>query len=255
MILEVLDHAPTELSPPERLLLVALAETARDDTRMCWPGMETLTRRTGLSARRVREVLAELAQRGYEVRVPSGVDRHGMPVFASKGHRTVYRVPAFRQRGTDTAASKEAEVRPLSGTQRRQNSASFGSAKAAESGTQRRRNPVAKAAESRPPSPHEPSREPSNTRASDPSRNGRPQPAAWLDGAVDFVTERLTATTGRTYDRRNITDSVTGFLSGKTVSNPGAYVRKSADKNPLQFEPTPMPERYQPEEKRTSHDH
>ncbi|MGH3936443.1 MAG: helix-turn-helix domain-containing protein [Pseudonocardiaceae bacterium] len=150
LMIEVLDHAPAELTPPERLLLVALAETARDDTRSCWPGMETLTRRTGLSARRVREVLAELAQRGYEVRVPSGVDKRGMPVFASKGHRTVYRVPPFRQRRPDSAALEGAGSRPLH------------DAKAAESGAQRRRNPVAKAAESRPPSPQEPSREPSN---------------------------------------------------------------------------------------------
>lgn len=112
LIVEVLDHAPVELAPQERLLLVVLAETAADDTRMCWPGMETLTRRMGLSARRVREVLADLGQRGYEVRVPSGVDRHGMAVFASKGHRTVYRVPAFRQRGTDPAPFKAAGSRP-----------------------------------------------------------------------------------------------------------------------------------------------
>lgn len=152
LIVEVLDHAPAELTPPERLLLVALAEEARDDTRRCWPGMETLTRRMGLSARRVRQVLAELAQRGYEVRVPSGVDKHGMPVFASKGHRTVYGVPPFRQRGQSTAALKGADVRRLCDP------------KAAGSGTQRRQDPVAKAAEYCPPLPQEPSKKPSNPR-------------------------------------------------------------------------------------------
>jgi hypothetical protein len=104
LMVEMLDHAPAELTPAERLLLVAIAEKANEQTRMSWPGMDTLTQRTGLSDRRVRQVLADLAARGYEVRVPIGVDRHGMPVFATKGHRTEYRVPTFRQRGPDTAA-------------------------------------------------------------------------------------------------------------------------------------------------------
>lgn len=86
-----------------------------------------------------------------------------------------------------------------------------------------------------------------DARGSGGSRNGKPGPA-WLDGAVEFVTERLTAVTGRSYDRRDITESVTSFLRGKTVSNPGGYVRKSADKNPLQFEPTPGPSRFRKED-------
>lgn len=130
LIVEVLDRAPAELAPQERLLLVVLAEAAADETRECWPGMETLTHRVGLWARRVREVLADLGQRGYKVRVPSGVDKHGMPVFASKGHRTVYRVPTFPQRRRDLAPLKAAGFRPLSDS------------KAAESGIQRRRDPA-----------------------------------------------------------------------------------------------------------------
>lgn len=82
-------------------------------------------------------------------------------------------------------------------------------------------------------------------RGSDPSRNGR-QPE-WLAGTVDFVIERLTATTGRTYDRRDITDSVNNFVSGRKLTDPGAYVRKCADDNPLQFRPTPSPMRYRKE--------
>jgi hypothetical protein len=153
LMVEMLDHAPAELTPSERLLLVAIAEKANEQTRMSWPGMDTLTQRTGLSDRRVRQVLADLAARGYEVRVASGVDRHGMPVFASKGHRTEYRVPAFAQRGTDTAALKGDAHGRLSG------------AKGGRSGTQRRPDPVAKGAGSGRPSPQEPSREPSNQRA------------------------------------------------------------------------------------------
>lgn len=87
----------------------------------------------------------------------------------------------------------------------------------------------------------------SNPRAIGGSRNGRPS-SAWLEKTVDVVAEQLTAATGRAYDRRDITDSVTGFLSGKKVTNPGAYVRKCADENPLQFEPTSMPQRFRKED-------
>jgi hypothetical protein len=64
---------------------------------------------------------------------------------------------------------------------------------------------------------------------------------------VDFVTERLTAITGRTYDRRDITDSITAILRGRKSGTPAAFIRGCVEKNVLQFEPTPMPQRYQPE--------
>jgi hypothetical protein len=232
LIVEMLDHAPAELTPSERLLLVVIAEKANEQTRMSWPGMDTLTQRTGLGERRVRQMLADLAARGYEVRVPIGVDRHGMPVFATKGHQSVYRVPAFRQRRTHTAALKGDAHGRLSDT------------KEAGSGTQRRQDPVAKAAESCRPSPQEPSKGKPSHRASDGSRNGKPG-TDWRDSAVDFVAERLTQETGKTYDRIDITDSVTSFLSGKQVANPGAYIRKCATDNVLQFKPTSMPPRYE----------
>lgn len=106
LIVEVLDHAPDELTPRERLLLVALAEKASDDTRTCWPGMDTLTRRTGLSPSSVRAILAQLAEHGYEIRVPAGTDRNGNQTFAHNGRATAYRVPHFRQRRQDPAALK-----------------------------------------------------------------------------------------------------------------------------------------------------
>jgi len=99
LINEVLDHAPAELTPVERLLLVALAEKANDLTRRCWPGMELLTKRLGVGERRVRQVLTELATRGYELRVPAGCNKRGEPVFATRGHRTVYEIPTFGPKG------------------------------------------------------------------------------------------------------------------------------------------------------------
>lgn len=80
----------------------------------------------------------------------------------------------------------------------------------------------------------------STTRAgarSDASRNGR-APAEWLAPTVEFVSQQLTVATGRTYDPRDVTDSVTAFLRGKSVTSPDAFVRKCAQQNPLQFAPT-----------------
>ncbi|MDQ3762609.1 MAG: helix-turn-helix domain-containing protein [Actinomycetota bacterium] len=95
LIAEVLNHAPAGLSASERLVLIVVAEAARDHTRLGWPSMQVLARRTGLSERAVRKVLARLADRGYELRVPAGTDRTGAPIFAHKGHATVYRLPRF----------------------------------------------------------------------------------------------------------------------------------------------------------------
>lgn len=174
-MVEMLDCAPAELTPAERLLLVAIAEKADEQSRMSWPGMDTLTRRTGLCDRRVRQVLADLAARGYEVRVQRGVDKHGKPVFATKGHRTEYRVPTFRQRRTHTSALKEdAHVR-------------LSDPKAEISGTQRRKYPVAKEDVGFRPSPQEPSREPSNQRAR-------------ADDEVTAVIEALRDRTGKIID-------------------------------------------------------
>ncbi len=126
---EVLDYAPGELTSPERLVLIVLAEAAHDATRECWPGMETLTRRTGLSERHVRRALADLAAHGCDVRVAVGVDKRGWPMFANKGHRSRYRLPDLRRR---------TPVTPLDPHQRRTPMAPCSESKAAESGTQRR---------------------------------------------------------------------------------------------------------------------
>lgn len=223
LVVEVLDHAPAWLTTQERLLLVVLAETASDQSRTCWPGMEILTRRMGLSPRRVREVLADLAARGYELRVPSGVDKHGMPVFATKGHRSTYRVPSFRQRGTDPAPFKAAEARPLSPPKR------------AGSGTQRRRKPVEKGAGSRPPFPQEPSEEPSN------------HPRASYERTAAVI-QALRDRTGKTIDPQHAELLIKQLLHGRIgIRDPVAYLTGAIakDPDPTRFLPTPSPPRYQ----------
>lgn len=125
LVVEVLDHCPPEASPAERLVLLALAEKARDETRVVLPSRldgpctrcglpeagcagrdgrgragtccqecrhretvrETLLRRTGLSPEGLTKVLRRLAARtpSLEVRVPLRHDARGRPVFAWEG--------------------------------------------------------------------------------------------------------------------------------------------------------------------------
>ncbi len=227
LIKEVLEHAPPDLTSGERLLLLVLAEDANDISRKGWPGMETVTRRSGLSERGVRKTLERLAERGYELRVAVGTDKNGKTVFACRGHATVYLFPAFAPSdgGTPVPALKE---------------------KGGTGVPERRYCSTEKAVPQYRPSSQVPSRSPQTPSGKNLNGNGKP---GWLDSSVDLVAARLTKATGRTYDRRDLTESVLGFLSGKTVTNPGAFIRKCADDNPLQFMPTPSPPRYQREER------
>lgn len=98
LIEEVLDHSPADLTPAERMILIVLARHANDQTRECWPSIDTIARQTGIQAGSVSKALQRLGKRGLEVRIPVGFDKRGCPVFAHKGHKTTYRVPVFEQR-------------------------------------------------------------------------------------------------------------------------------------------------------------
>ncbi|MBS2963816.1 helix-turn-helix domain-containing protein [Actinocrinis puniceicyclus] len=95
LVVEVLDHAPRELTQAELVVLVVLAEQAREATRECWPGMELICHRSRLQEDSVRKVFQRLAARGLEVRVPVGKSRSGQPIYAHHGARTLYRIPRF----------------------------------------------------------------------------------------------------------------------------------------------------------------
>jgi hypothetical protein len=95
LVVEVLDHAPRELTQAELVVLVVLAEQAREDTRECWPGMELICHRSRLQEDSVRRVFQRLAARGLEVRVPVGKSKSGQPIYAHHGARTLYRIPCF----------------------------------------------------------------------------------------------------------------------------------------------------------------
>lgn len=98
LIVEVLDEAPDDLTARQFQLLLTLAESARDSTRIAFPGREKLMRRMRADNwDAVAKVLRSLAARGLEVRVPKGEDSSGRPVYATHGSQTTYRIPEFKQ--------------------------------------------------------------------------------------------------------------------------------------------------------------
>lgn len=102
LIIEALDFAPEDATPAERLLLVALAEKACDESRRCiyWSRSENprdvLRRRMGVSESGVQKTLARLTKRGLDPRVPLTTDKHGRPVYAFEGRASEYVMPVLR---------------------------------------------------------------------------------------------------------------------------------------------------------------
>jgi len=93
LIVEVLNHAPADATPGEMLLLMVLAESARDGTRIAYPSMTDLALRTRLTVAGVRKAVRLLAARGLDPRVVAGTTRAGRDVYAFRGHQVTYRVP------------------------------------------------------------------------------------------------------------------------------------------------------------------
>lgn len=112
MVVQVLDHAPADLTAGERLLLIALAEKADDATRrVLWSRDEdprtTLRRRTGLSDSGLRKTFQRLADRGLDPRVVLLHDAAGRPVFAHHGAVATYRLPQLDEGGTTGSPSED----------------------------------------------------------------------------------------------------------------------------------------------------
>lgn len=91
---EMLDHAPASWTPSERLVVVAIAEQANDNTRRGYPGIELIAHRAGVDVGTVSRTLNRLRKKGAELRVPmEGVGNKGQAIYAVRGHRTVYAIP------------------------------------------------------------------------------------------------------------------------------------------------------------------
>lgn len=68
IVAEVLQHAPENLGPASRLVLVCLAERARDGDRLARKSVARMAREAGMSERTVKRALTELSRRGLIVR-------------------------------------------------------------------------------------------------------------------------------------------------------------------------------------------
>jgi len=83
LMVEVLDHAPQTLTPRERWALIAIAEDARDETRLCLKGVEsnpTLVRRMRAGRSERAAIIAGLIEKGALERVKRG-QMHQHAVF------------------------------------------------------------------------------------------------------------------------------------------------------------------------------
>ncbi|WP_156042395.1 helix-turn-helix domain-containing protein [Rhodococcus sp. UNC363MFTsu5.1] len=123
LVKEVLDGAPPQLGPSERLVLVALAEWADVDQRVCWRTSGELAARVGVSEDGLRKVLQRLAKCNLDPRLPISFAASGSPVFAHKGRATTFRVP-FMTAWTDPKGGTE--VPPLNDPQAVSNSSTGG---------------------------------------------------------------------------------------------------------------------------------
>ncbi len=99
---DVLDNAPADLTPAERLVLLALADLADESTRECEPTIRVLVHQTGMLVDTIRKAFQRLARRNLDPRVRIGTDRRGRAVFAYEGTATLYRIPRFNPRDNAT---------------------------------------------------------------------------------------------------------------------------------------------------------
>ena len=99
-------------TPSERVVLYAIAERARVETRSAWEEpdwhLETI-----VGAGRLRDVLARLAARGIEVRVAIGVDSRGRKMYAYRGNQRTYRLPLLRPNGAAVPAPSDVPAAPF----------------------------------------------------------------------------------------------------------------------------------------------
>jgi hypothetical protein len=99
LVAEVLDHAPSEFTPAERMVMVAIAEYVRTEdykqhgTRSISRPAADIARRAGLKPEGLKEALQRLAKRKFDVRVPLRTGRDGRPVYAVPGTSPRYEIP------------------------------------------------------------------------------------------------------------------------------------------------------------------
>jgi hypothetical protein len=98
LVAEVLDHAPSDLTPAERLVMVVIAEYVHTEDykrgiRSTSRPAADIGRRAGLRKEGLKEALQRLARRKLDVRTPLAIGRDGRPVYALPGKSGTYEIP------------------------------------------------------------------------------------------------------------------------------------------------------------------
>jgi DNA-binding transcriptional ArsR family regulator len=245
LVVEVLDHAPPGLAPGDRLMLVVLAEQARDATRECWPGDEVLAHRTGTAPRSVRRTIARLEQAGLVERVPVGVDTLGRPIYAHRGHATTYRIAPLKvaepvalddRRRVDEAPESRTEGTAKPDAKEDAPVLHFRE-KGGPLGPERRTAGTAKEDPPVPPPLTVPSKNPH------PPRGRREERAA----VIDALLER----TGKTIDEDHADRVIRQLIAGRDIRHRAAYLRGAIqrDDRPERFLPTVCPPPFRREDR------
>lgn len=219
LYVEVLKQGPRDVKGSELVVLLVLAEDARDATRRTWLGMEELAYRSRCGESTVRGHLAKLEERKVIKRLEAPQRQPGAtPVVAYRGHRTVYEIlPMTEMSDTEAPGSQR-----LPGSERRQDPA-----ERRQDPSERRQDPSGKAPGSWPPSPHAPQV---------PSSHGIGEDVIAAVQAV--LRDRTGREVGPTWARM-VATQLLAHRSG--ISSPARYVRAVIERevDVSRFLPTP----------------
>lgn len=215
-MVEVIKHGPRDLPDAEWRILVVLCESARDETRLCWPGFDEIHDGTDKAESTIRRLLTNLERRKLIKRLTARQIQPGaMPVVAYRGHRTVYEI--LPMPGRD-------ETMPLT-------SGPLSREKGAQIRAERGPVPSSKGPTSGPPSPQVPS-------------GPLTGPAAIDDRAIAAVRRGLLARTGREVDDAWAVRVAAQLLAGRAdVRHPARWLAAclETEPNPARLLPTPTP--------------
>lgn len=90
---EIEDLFPAGTTPAERLVALAIADTAREATRVSLITVPVLCARCGLGQDGLKKALQRLSARGLEFRISHGKGKDGRDVYTKPGYEIEYRVP------------------------------------------------------------------------------------------------------------------------------------------------------------------
>lgn len=117
----VLDYLPVLTSPIDTLVLLAIAEHASDETRLAWPSVRSIVRRTRLCERAVHYALRRLEKLGVMSTTLGGQDQNDRSLnttsryrleFDHAGRPLVDVVKQPPKRAPSTAPRRTASPRP-----------------------------------------------------------------------------------------------------------------------------------------------